>query len=136
MWTLVDSTVWIDYFNGDATPQTDYLDHRLGWRGFVVADLVYAEVLGGYLDEREREQAEDALKRFRKATIGGFDHARVAARNARVLRARGLSTPSSLECLIATYAIEKNWFLLHSSPGYEPFEQHFGLKTPDLLGGK
>jgi hypothetical protein len=23
---LVDSTVWIDYFNGQATPQTDHLD--------------------------------------------------------------------------------------------------------------
>ena len=41
-----------------------------------------------------------------------------------------LSDP--LESLVAAYVIEKDWTLLHSSPGYEPFEQHFGLKTPDL----
>lgn len=134
MWTLIDSTVWIDYFNGTVTPQTDYLDRALGWRGFLVGDLIFAEVLSGYLDEREREQAEHALKRFRRVNLGGFDIARLAARNNRVLRAKNLPTPSTLESLVAAYVIEKDWTLLHSSPGYEPFEQHFGLKTPDLGG--
>jgi hypothetical protein len=27
--------------------------------------------------------------------------------------------------IVATYVIEKDWTLLHASPGYEPFEQHF-----------
>ena len=27
---LVDSSVWIDYFNGNVTPQTDWLDSALG----------------------------------------------------------------------------------------------------------
>jgi predicted nucleic acid-binding protein len=129
---LVDSTVWIDYFNGAATPQTDFLDRALGWHSVGVGDLIFAEVLGGYLDERERELAEDALSRFRKLEIGGFDIARKAARNARILRAKGLPAPSDLECLIATFAIEKGWVLLHASPGYEPFEEHLGLKVPEV----
>lgn len=66
-----------------------------------MGDLIFAEVLGGYLDERERELAEDALSRFRKLEIGGFDIARKAARNARILRAKGLPAPSDIECLIA-----------------------------------
>src|SRR5215203_3774883 len=121
---LVDSTVWIDYFNGSVTRQTDFLDRALGWRFLGVGDLIFAEVLGGYLDERERELAEGAL--------GRFDLGRVAARNSRILRAKGLPAPNTLEGLIATFAIEKDWALLHSSPGYEPFEQHLGLKVPDL----
>ncbi|HKI03443.1 MAG TPA: VapC toxin family PIN domain ribonuclease [Thermoanaerobaculia bacterium] len=132
MWILVDSTVWIDYFNGAVTAQTDYLDRALGWRLVGVGDIIHAEVLGGYLDERERELAEDALGRFRRVTLGGFDLARVAARNSRILRAKGLPAPGTLECLIATYAIEKNWGLLHSRPGYAPFEQHLGLRVPEL----
>jgi predicted nucleic acid-binding protein len=132
MYLLVDSTVWIDYFHGTVTPQTEYLHRALGWRYIAVADLVFAEVLSGYLDERERELAEDALRRFRQVTFGGFDLARIAARNARILQAKGLPAPSILECLIATGAIEKHWTLLHASPGYEPFEQHLGLKVPDL----
>lgn len=132
MWTVVDSTVWIDYFNGALTPQTDYFDRALGWRGFVVGDLIFAEVLSAYLDERERELAENALKRFRRVTVGGFDLGRLAARNARILRAKGHPTPSTVESLIAAFAIEKEWPLLHSSPGYEPFERHLGLRVPDL----
>ncbi len=76
--------------------------------------------------------AEDALRHFRRVTIGGFDLARVAARNSRILLAKGLPAPSTLECLIATFALENHWNLLHASPGYEPFEQHLGLKVPSL----
>jgi len=130
MWVLVDSTVWLDYFHGIVNAQTEYLDRALGWRYLGVADLIQAEVLSAYLDERERELAEDALRRFRRVTIGGFDLARVAARNSRILRAKGLPAPATIECLIATFALENNWTLLHASPGYEPFEQHLGLKVP------
>lgn len=136
MFLLVDSTVWIDYFNGEATPQTDLLHRALGWRFIGVGDLIFAEVLGGYLDERERELAEDALSRFRKLEIGGFDIARKAARNARILRAKGIPAPSDIECLIATFAIEKGWTLLHASAGYEPFVEHLGLKVPEAVPGK
>jgi predicted nucleic acid-binding protein len=132
MWILVDSTVWIDYFDGAATPQTDFLDRALGWRFLGVGDLIFTEVLGGYLDERERELAENALGRFRRVNMVTFQLGRIAARNARILRAKGLPVPGTIECLIATFAIEKNWTLLHSSPGYEPFEQHLGLKVPDF----
>lgn len=132
MWILVDSTVWIDYFNGAVTPQTDFLDRALGWRFLGVGDLIHTEVLSGYLDERERELAENALGRFRRVNMVTFQLGRIAARNARILRAKGLPAPNTIECLIATYAIEQKWTLLHSSPGYEPFEQHLGLKVPDL----
>ncbi|HEX4963204.1 MAG TPA: VapC toxin family PIN domain ribonuclease [Thermoanaerobaculia bacterium] len=132
MWILPDSTVWIDYFQGTVNPQTDFLDRALGWKWVAVGDLIHAEVLAGYLDEREKELAEDALGRFRRVTIGGFDLARVAARNSRILLAKGLPAPATIECLIATFALEKGFALLHASPGYEPFEQHLGLKVPAL----
>jgi hypothetical protein len=132
VWLLVDSTVWIDYFEGAVTPQTDFLDRALGWSSVAIGDLIQAEVLAGYLDERQRELAEDALRRFRRVTIGGFDLARVAARNSRILLAKGLPAPATIECLVATFALENHWNLLHASPGYEPFEQHLGLKVPSL----
>jgi len=129
---LVDSTVWIDYFHGVVNAQTEYLDRALGWQLIAVGDLIYAEVLAGYLDERERELAEGAFNRFPRLSLGGFDLARVAARNNRILLAKGLPAVSTLESLIATFAIERNWSLLHSSPGYALFEEHLGLRTPDL----
>lgn len=132
MWLLVDSTVWLDYFEGIVTPQTDFLDRALGWHLVGVGDLIYAEVLSVYLDERERELAENALSRFRRVHLIDFEIARLAARSSRILRAKGLPAPSTLESIIATFAIEKRWTLLHDNPGYAPFEQHLGLKVPDL----
>ena len=42
---LVDSSVWIDYFRGTITPQTDQLDSLLRSQIILVGDLILAEVL-------------------------------------------------------------------------------------------
>ena len=44
---LVDSSVWIDYFNGNKTAQTDWLDSSLGNTVIVINDLIPTEVLSG-----------------------------------------------------------------------------------------
>src|SRR3990172_116522 len=41
---LVDSSVWIDFFNGRTTPETDYLDSLLGTEPVAVGDLILTEV--------------------------------------------------------------------------------------------
>ena len=47
MW-LVDASVWIDYFNGIVTPQTDRLDASLGYEVLGLADITLCEVLQGF----------------------------------------------------------------------------------------
>ncbi len=76
--------------------------------------------------------AENALNRLRRVNMVTFDLARLAARNSRILRAKSLPAPSTLETLIATFAIEKGWTLLHDSPGYAPFVEHLGLKVVEV----
>ena len=45
---LVDSSVWIGYFNRKITPQTDWLDSALGMEIIIVGDLILVEVLQGF----------------------------------------------------------------------------------------
>jgi hypothetical protein len=45
---LVDSSVWIDYFNGIQTYQTDWLDSSLGNSSIVIGNLILTEVLQGF----------------------------------------------------------------------------------------
>ena len=71
MQILVDSSVWIDYFRGVPTPQTDFLDGLLGRSPLVVSDVTLAEVLQGIPDELHRKQAEAALLKFWLVEIGG-----------------------------------------------------------------
>lgn len=40
----VDSSVWIDFLRNRATPQAERLDAKLGVEGFLVGDLILAEV--------------------------------------------------------------------------------------------
>jgi predicted nucleic acid-binding protein len=126
MQVLVDSSVWIDYFTGAATPGADLLDSLIGRSALVVADVVMAEVLHGLPDEVHRRQAREALGLFWLVEVAGFDLAEKAAVNYHTLRARGISVRNA-ECRLATFCLEQGYSLLHSSSGYEPFEKHLGL---------
>ena len=128
MQILVDSSVWIDYFRGAVTPQTDFLDGLLGQAPLVVSDVTLGEVLQGIPDELHRKQAEAALLKFWLVEIGGIPLHRKSAVRYQTLRARGVPVRTA-ECLIATFCIENGFALLHSSPGFEPFERHFGLQV-------
>jgi hypothetical protein len=92
----------------------------------VVADVAMAEVLHGLPDEVHRRQAWDALIKFWLVEIGGVNLAWFAASNYHTLKARGISVRMD-QCRLATYCIDQRLALLHSSPGYEPFEKYLGL---------
>jgi predicted nucleic acid-binding protein len=128
---LVDTSVWVDYFDGAMTPRTDFLHEMLGWAPVTVADLIVAEVLQGFTNDKDWETARHALLKFPLYTIGGRDLALESARNQRVLRANGALLPDTVDCLIATFCIRNNLALLHADPGFEPFERYLGLKLPD-----
>ena len=42
---LVDSSVWVDYFNGTDSSETDFLDATLGIEPVAIGDLILTEVL-------------------------------------------------------------------------------------------
>lgn len=127
MQVLVDSSVWLDYFRGTATPETDRLDSLLGRSPLVVADVVMMEVLHALPDELHRKQAREALGRFWQVELGGFDLAAKSAVLFHTLRARGIPVRTA-ECRIASFCIDQGFALLHAAPGYyEPFEKYLGL---------
>jgi len=68
---LVDSSVWIDYFLGVTTPQTDLLDSLLGSEPVATADLVLTEVLQGFGDDRDFDLARKLLGSLTVIDLGG-----------------------------------------------------------------
>ena len=126
MW-IVDSSVWIDYFNGVITPQTDLLDAALGQQEIGLGDIILAEVLQGFRSQRDFERARDALLRFPIFTIGGVDIALKSAVNFRLLRRHGVTVRKTVDRLIATFVIENGFSLLHSDRDFDAFEVHLGL---------
>ena len=126
---LVDSSVWIDFFRGTGTPETERLDALLGSELLVVGDLILAEVLQGFSSERDFNQARKLLTALDVVTLGGPDIAIQAARNFRTLRARGVAIRKTIDTLIATRCIESDYLLLFSDRDFEPFFEHFVLRT-------
>jgi predicted nucleic acid-binding protein len=128
MW-IVDSSVWIDYFGGKVTPQTDLLHAVLGSEAIAVGDIILCEVLQGYRRREDFDAALQALLQFPVYTIGGTDMAIKSAENYRALRRQGITVRKTIDCLIATFVIERGWMLLHSDRDFDPFEMHLGLRV-------
>ena len=126
---IVDSTVWIDYFNGVINPQTDYLNSILETTPILVGDLMLAEVLQGFRQDVDFEKARRALGKFLQASLVGPDLAVQSARNYRTLLQKGVTVHKTIDNLIATYCIENEHELLHNDSDYDGYEQHLGLRV-------
>ena len=124
---LVDSSVWIDYFRGVTTRQTDRLDSLLGREPVATGDLMLAEVLQGFAKEQDFRDALRLLTSLAVLEIGGRDIAVEAARNFRALRALGFTVRKTIDCFIATRCIADGHALLYSDRDFEPFVTHLGL---------
>jgi len=126
---LVDSSVWIDFFRGVATPQVETLDRLLGAEPLAVGDLILAEVLQGFRGEKEFNQARKLLLTLEQADVGGQEIAIQAARNFRTLRERGVTIRKTIDTLIATRCIESDITLLFSDRDFDPFVEYLGLRS-------
>jgi predicted nucleic acid-binding protein len=124
---LVDSSVWIDYFKGTITPQTEILDRKLGHELLAIGDLILMEVLQGFPDERDFNEARKMLTSLIVVELGGQEIAMQAAKNFRALRKLGLTVRKTIDTVIATRCIESGYNLLHNDRDFESFAKHLGL---------
>lgn len=126
---LVDSSVWIDYFRGAATPQAERLDSLLGSEPVATGDLILAEVLQGFVSDRDFEGARKLLLSLVIVDLGGQRLAIQAARNFRALRTLGVTARKTIDAVIATRCIESRLELLYSDRDFDPFVEHLGLRS-------
>lgn len=126
---LVDSSVWIDYFRGTITAQTDKLDQLLGREPLAIGDLILTEVLQGFDEERDFENARKLLTSLTVVELGGTKIAVEAAKNFRALRRLGVTVRKTIDTVIATRCLASGFELLHDDRDFDPFVLHLGLKV-------
>jgi predicted nucleic acid-binding protein len=61
---VVDSSVWIDFFNGKVTPQTSKLLSFMGNEPLLIGDLILCEILQGARTESHARMLEGELRKF------------------------------------------------------------------------
>ena len=126
---VVDSSVWIDYFNGAETRETALLDGILGLEPVMVGDLILVEVLQGFHADRDVHRARMVLDTLLFEPMLGRSIALASAANYRALRGKGITVRKTIDVLIATFCIENGHVLLHSDRDFVPIEEHLGLKV-------
>lgn len=126
---LVDSSVWIDYFKGTITVQTQKLDGLLGHQPLAIGDLILTEVLQVFASERDFKIARKMLTALTVVELGGQEIAIQAAKNFRALRRHGVTVGKTIDTVIATRCIESGYDLLHNDKDFDPFAKHLGLRV-------
>ncbi len=117
--TLVDTSVWVPYFNGESTPQTDRLDHLLQYELVAIGDLILTEVLQGFRSEKGYQQARQALEVLPFYHLGGRAIALQAADHFRTLRKRGITIRKTIDVIIATACEHHGLTLLHHDRDFD-----------------
>jgi predicted nucleic acid-binding protein len=125
---VVDSSVWIDYFNGTESAAAERLDGLLGLTRVAVGDIVLAEVLQGFRDDAQYKVAKQTMTSLPVLEMLGEAMAIRSAQNYRSLRERGITIRKTLDVVIATYCIEHSLPLLFEDKDFLPFVRYPGLK--------
>ena len=119
---LVDSSVWIDYFNGTKTLATKKLDGLVGVQPLCTGDLILAEVLQGFRQDDDYQAAKTLPCSLPVHAIMGTTMSLKSAENFRKLRKQGIMIRKTIDTMIATYCIENELALLHSDKDFQPFQ--------------
>lgn len=126
---LVDTSVWIDYFKGTIAAHTETLDRLLAHEPLAIGDLILTEVLQGFDNERDFNNARRVLTSLTVVDLGGQEIAIQAAKNFRALRRLGVTVRKTIDTVIATRCIESGYDLLHNDRDFDPFAKHLGLRV-------
>jgi predicted nucleic acid-binding protein len=129
---LVDTTVWVDFFNDRNAPHVQTLEHLVAdEEDICTCGVILAEVLQGI---REDTDYSRTLSRFDSFLFLPMDRRTFvkAAELYRSLRRRGITIRKTVDCMIAAVAIEHSIPLLHNDKDFDPIEKFCGLKVLNL----
>lgn len=126
---LVDSSVFMDYFNGKINFYTEELDRILGKELVVIGDYILAEILQGFKSDSDFKIAKESLKVFPCFELCNEALAVKSAENFRYLRKKGKTVRKTVDLIIGTFCIENEIELLHNDRDFDSMEKYLRLKT-------
>jgi predicted nucleic acid-binding protein len=126
---LVDTSVWIEFFNGIGATGVRMLEELIEWEEDVcISDYILTEVLQGFKRDRDFELAQKHLLCFPLYSLKGLDSYIKAAQIYRKCRKQGMTIRKTVDCMIAQTAIENNLILLHHDSDFDKIASVCPLK--------
>lgn len=124
---LVDTSIWIDYFNGIESKETNILDVSLIDGAVVIGDIIVMEILQGFRSDKDYNKAKKSLATLEQYEMFGQSMVIKCADNYRTLRKRGISIRKTANVIIASFCIDNKIPLLFSDRDFMPFVKHLNL---------
>ena len=124
---VADTSVLIDYVKGLDASHTNILDHELIYNRVVTGDIIIAEFLQGFKNDREYLIAKQIMDNLEYRDFLGKEIAIQAANNYRKLRKQGITVRKTIDVIIATFCIENGLPLIHNDRDFDPMEEILGL---------
>lgn len=117
---LVDTSVWICFFNGINNKQVDLLTEYISNDyPIYINPTIIQEVLQGIKNDLQYRTIKKSLLAFNVLNDDALEMAIVAADLYRKLRKKGITIRKSNDCLIAQYAIKYNISILHQDRDFD-----------------
>lgn len=126
---LVDTSVWIEFFNGIDSVAARLLGHFIETAEEVfISDYILAEVLQGFRKDEDFELARKHLLQFPVYSLKGIHSYIRAAQIYRRCRREGVTIRKTADCIIAQTAIENKLALLHHDADFDRIASVVPLK--------
>lgn len=124
---LADTSIWIDFFNGKITTETNFLDDSLAEGNVIIGDLIMLEILQGIRRDKDYNITKKALGTLEQFELFGSSMVFECANNFRKLRKKGLTIRKTADLIIASFCIKNKIPLLFSDRDFLPFTEQLGL---------
>lgn len=126
---LFDTSVWIDYLNGQENFFTTLLDNQLSDRFSVaICPVIIQEILQGIRDEKQFNMVREDLLDLNVLNLDIVEASISAASIYRKLRSKGITVRKPADCLISAYAIYYNIPLVHNDEDFNVIQKQTRLK--------
>jgi predicted nucleic acid-binding protein len=126
---IADTSAWIDYFKGTDAAHTNILDRELTRNRVGTGDLIIAEFLQGFRNDRDYQEAKSLMDSLEYFDLVGKEVAFLAGQNFRLLRREGITVRKTIDVLIASFCILNDFELIHNDRDFDPFEERLGLRV-------
>lgn len=127
--TVCDTSVWIAYFNGVITAETNHLDELLEDGKILMLDIILLELLQGFRNDKHYKQALRLLTQLPVYAAMNPQSAIRIADHYRKLRKKGITIRKTIDMMIAVWCMEQDVTLLHDDKDYTLISDHLSLKT-------
>ena len=126
---IVDTSVWVDYFNGKDNNHTDTLDKALVDGQVAIGDIIFLEILQGFRNDTHYKQARSTLGTLEHFQMLGNEMVLDCADNYRALRKSGITIRRTTDVIIATFCIKNKITLLFQDRDFKPFVENLKMKS-------